>query len=205
MTSLIVEKTGTVSLTTGSKVLSGTLTAFSAAAVSGGMLLVAGTLGAAAIASIESDTVGELELPWAGEDVIDAVYVIIRSTAAAARLTNAQDKLSDLINRLEGQVFFDFDGFGEVLADRDAFDDEAKGFRFALLSDGDAVLYVKASAASADWTDGVTIRGAPGIDGDDGTDGVQSSNSSVTDIVALSQSAYDLLTPDAETFYIITD
>ncbi|MCY0150869.1 hypothetical protein OEG84_25015 [Hoeflea sp. G2-23] len=169
MTSLIVEKTGTVSLTAGSKVLSGTLTAFSAAAVSGGMLIVDGV--SAAIASVESDTAATLEQNWAGENATDADYVIMRSTAEAARLTNAQDKLSDLIAQLEGQVFFNYDAFGEALADRDAFDDEAKGFKFALISDGDAVLYVKASASSADWTDGVTIRGDKGDTGATGPAG----------------------------------
>ncbi|MDF1606945.1 hypothetical protein PZ897_02010 [Hoeflea sp. YIM 152468] len=177
MTAYTTEKTGVISLTAGSKTVTGDMTLFSVRACAGGILIVDGVIGV--IASVESDTAATLEQDWAGSTVSEVAYIIVRSTASAARLVNAQDKLADLVDKLESQFFFDYDAFGTALADRDAFDDEAEGFKFALLpasGTGGPVLYVRSSATPGTWTGGVEIRGPAGPAGVDGVDGVDGVN-----------------------------
>lgn len=172
MTAFTTEKTGTVSLTAGSAAVSGASTLFALRACAGGILIVNGV--AAAIASVESDTAATLEQAWPGSTVAGSSYVIARSTASAARLVNAQDKLADLVDKLESQFFFEYDAFGTALADRDGYDGEAEGFKFALLpaaGTGGAVLYVRDTAVAGVWTGGVEIRGATGATGAAGADG----------------------------------
>lgn len=62
----------------------------------------------------------------------------------------------------------DFDAHGS-LADRDAYDDEAAGFRFLVVEE--SAIYIKNSGDLADWSDAVGIRGIDGTDGTDGIDG----------------------------------
>lgn len=166
MTAFTIEKTGTISVENGSTALIGDSTLLSVRACAGGLLLVGGTIGV--IASVESDTGATLEQAWAGTTAEATTYVIVRATADAARLVNANDKLADLVNQLDGKFYFDYDAFGTVIGDRDAYDAETAGFRFALLSDGAPVLYVR-TGASGTWTDGITIKGDTGPAGPAGT------------------------------------
>jgi len=170
MTAYTTEKTGTISIENGSAALTGDTTLFSVRACAGGLLIVDGVVGV--IASVESDTAATMEEAWPGTTTSDATYIIVRSTASAARLVNAQDKLADLVDKLDGQFYFDYDAFGTVLADRDAFDGEAEGFKFALLSGGAPVLYVRDTAVAGVWTDAITIKGETGDTGPSGADGL---------------------------------
>lgn len=169
MTAYTTEKTGSISIENGSTALTGDLTLFSVRACAGGLLIVGGVIGV--IASVESDTAATMEQAWAGATAADATYIIVRSTASAARLVNAQDKLADLVDKLDGQFYFDYDAFGTALADRDAFDNEAEGFKFALLSGGAPVLYVRDTAVAGTWTDGITVKGETGLQGNPGENG----------------------------------
>jgi hypothetical protein len=170
MTAYTTEKTGSISIENGSTALTGDSTLFSVRACAGGLLLVGGGIGV--IATVESDTAATLEQAWPGSTASDVPYIIVRSTASAARLVNAQDKIADLVDKLDGQFFFNYDAFGTALSDRDAFDDEAAGFRFALLSGGAPVLYVRTTAVAGTWTDGVTLKGEQGEQGPQGESGV---------------------------------
>lgn len=169
MTAFTTEKTGTISIANGGTALTGTSTLFSVRACAGGLLILGGDVGV--IASVESDTAATMEQAWGGATAEDATYIIVRATASAARLVNAQDKLADLVNKLDGQFFFDYDAFGTTLADREAFDDEAEGFKFALLSGGAPVLYVRNTAVAGTWTDAITIKGDIGPQGETGENG----------------------------------
>lgn len=87
------------------------------------------------------------------------------------------------------------------LADRDPYDDEAEGFRVIVSDTGDgrAALYTMGGGGSGDWSDPAYITA-------DTVAGVQSSDSSVTDIRAMTQAEYDALDPvSVTTFYIITE
>lgn len=166
MSAFTTEKTGTISISSGTVVLAGTSTLFNVRACAGGILIVGDAVGV--IAGVDNDTAATLELPWAGTTVTDSDYVIVRSTASAARLVNAQDKLADLVDKLDGQFYFDYDAFGTELADRDAYDDEEEGFKFALLSGGAPILYVRSTSTPGTWTDGIEIKGEQGEPGPSG-------------------------------------
>lgn len=82
---------------------------------------------------------------------------------------------------------------------RDAFDDEDEGFRVIVsdAGDGRAAIYTMGGGGSGDWSDPAYITGL-------GT--VQSSNGSITDIITITQSAYDALDPPSPTtLYVIIE
>lgn len=109
-----------------------------------------------------------------------------------------QDNVGRRYIKVTSTVAVDFDDSG-TLANRATHDAAAKGYVYAVTDGTDLVIYIKKSATSGDWSSGFTWRGPAG------NDGVQSSNATVTDIVRLTQAAYDaLVPPSATTFYIIT-
>src|SRR5690606_36497673 len=97
MTSLIYN-TGTVSVTHGSAVVTGNLTGWAVALVTGGILSVDGL--SVPIASVESDTSLTLAYGWPGADAAGKEYAIARDTSEAVRAAWTNDRLATIIQRL---------------------------------------------------------------------------------------------------------
>lgn len=111
------------------------------------------------IASVDYDAqTATLWQNWPGTTLVAAPYEIrfvgdiVRSTAQSRRYLELLGQLAPL--------GIQPDAFG-VGSDRDAYDDEAKGFIFLDLGDP-WTLYAKLSSDSADWDDGQQIEGPEG-------------------------------------------
>lgn len=117
MTSLIYN-TGTVTVTNGSATVTGSLTGWAVALVTGGVFSCAN--GAVPIASVESDTSLTLAYPWAGSSGSGKAYAIARDTseATARAATWTVDRLARLAQTPWGVGVIP-DGRG-TLAERDA-------------------------------------------------------------------------------------
>ncbi|MCP4381412.1 MAG: hypothetical protein GY798_08345, partial [Hyphomicrobiales bacterium] len=166
-----IVNSGSVTVTAASNAVTGTGTSFSTSLVAGGMLLVAGTV--AFIASVESDVALTLTKPWPGVTANDTDYEIQRLRADVASVVIANDRLAEIVAKLEAGTFFDPDAVG-TLVDRATHDDEAAGFTYvvpATVEGGTPTVYLKLSATSADWSLGQSFQGPAGA-GSDGTDGV---------------------------------
>lgn len=193
-----IYNTGLATVTNGSPVVTGTDTAWVTALVTGGDFRKGG-LGVA-IANVGGE--GELTLvePWAGPSGT-GIYHIIRDNSTAALIVGLNDRLAQIIARMVA-MGIPPSKIG-TLTERDALslgveDDQFIFLRFEVL---ESILYVEFYRwDGTEWLGPFDPKGV----GVDGADGVQSSDSSVTDIIALTQAEYDLLDPpDASTFYII--
>lgn len=188
-------KIGTVTVENGSAAFTGTGTGWQTALVTGGILIKAGV--AAAIESIDGEEEGTFAQPWSGASGT-GVYAIVRETAEAVRAAWTNDRLAQILVRMV--VAGIPPSLAGSLAERDALslgvaDDQ---FIFLRAETGEPWEYYRWSGTA--WIGPFDPREA----GADGSDGVQSSDDSVTDIVAITQAAYDLLDPpNASTFYII--
>lgn len=140
--------TGTVSVTAGSAVVTGSGTAWDLFLIKGGLFSSQGI--AIPILSVESDTQLTLGYPWAGSTATGQVYAIDRQSAAAASAVEANDRLALIVRRLEALSYVDFDAVGS-LAERLQYNGEAKGFKFLDISAEPFELWIKASDASGDW------------------------------------------------------
>ncbi|WP_318761835.1 collagen-like domain-containing protein [Aminobacter niigataensis] len=107
--------TGTVSVSGGNAVVTGTGTAWSVALVTGGMFSFAGM--SVPIASVESDTSLTLAYPWPGATSAGA-YAIARETSEAVRAAWINDRLAQILTKLSLAGIHP-DGAG-TLAERDA-------------------------------------------------------------------------------------
>ncbi|WP_245520681.1 MULTISPECIES: hypothetical protein [unclassified Mesorhizobium] len=88
-------KTGTVSVTNGSAVVTGSGTAWSVALVAGGMFSSAGI--AVPIASVGSDTSITLDYPWPGTTASGAAYSIALENSSAASVVGMNSIVSRLL------------------------------------------------------------------------------------------------------------
>lgn len=119
------------------------------------------------IASLDyTDHTAELWEPWPGSAMVAAPYEIrligdvVRSTAQTRRYLEMLGQLAAL--GIQPNAFGEF-------SDRDAYDDQARGFIF--LDIGDPwTLYIKLSSDVGDWDDGQSMEGAPGPAGPPGAD-----------------------------------
>jgi hypothetical protein len=119
------------------------------------------------MASIDYDAAtAELAVPWPGTTMTSADYEvryigdIIRSTAQTRRYLEMLGQLAAL--GIQPNAFGEF-------SDRDAYDDQPKGFIFLSLN-GDAgatttswTLYIKLSGDTADWDAGGVVQGPAGV------------------------------------------
>lgn len=200
---------GTVSVTYGATTVTGTGTNFEVAGIEqGDEILIDGLAGY--IDSVTDDGELELTVGWPGPTAAGKSYQIFKQRQAALAAENNY-RLREILRKLESGAYTDADASG-TLADRDAYDDEAKGFTFDDIETGEASnlihRYVKASAANADWNGPFYFgRGEKGDPGGAGLDGeIQSSNDTLNNAIEMTQAAYDALgLPVEKTLYIIVD
>jgi hypothetical protein len=163
--------TGTVTVDTGSKLLSGAGTAWDLALIAGGLIEIDGAgIGGVSIASVESETAATLAFNWPGPPLVNVNYRIWPVVAQAADAIEANAHLVDIARKLRAGMLAIRPNANGTLAQRAAYDDEPPPFFF--LRDGDAsppVMYSKLSAASGDWSAGWTVKGDKGDEGNPGT------------------------------------
>jgi len=162
MTSLIYN-TGTVSVSAGSAVVTGNMTGWAVALVTGGLFSCAGI--SIPIASVESDTSLTLAYPWTGADATGAAYAIARDTSEATRAAWTNDRLATIIQRLS-LVGIHPDGSGTI-AERDALDPvPAVGYLWLYAEAGnDLAIYRKTASG---WDGPFDVRGDVGGTGGSG-------------------------------------
>lgn len=154
---------GTISIDEGETVVDGRGTNFEVSLVSGGLLLVDGI--AAFIESVDSDTRLTLTRPWPGAAVKDRAYEIQRQRAESASVIIADDRLAQVVARLQAGTFFDPDAVGTGVAGRRDHDAAPAGFTYVVPSDdpnGSPTVYFKLSDRRGDWSTGQTFQGPPG-------------------------------------------
>ncbi len=148
---------GLVSVTTGSLVVSGTLTSFVAA--EGDQLIVRGIT--AVIARVVSSSQLQLKQPWPGPDITGASDWDISLTGPYwNQSTTTNLRLSQLLAKFEaGPIKWDVAG---PPSDRAKYNDQGVGFVY--LSIGDPwTLYTKIAntGQAGDWSAGQEIKGSP--------------------------------------------
>lgn len=123
------------------------------------------------IASIDYDaSTATLAVGWPGTTMVGAAYEV-RYVGDIVRSTSQTRLYLEMLGRLRA-LGIQPDAFGQF-ADRDAYDDQAKGFIFLSLDgDGDTntkwTLYIKKGATSGVWDDGQIIEGVEGPPGASG-------------------------------------
>jgi polygalacturonase len=157
-----IYSTGTVSVTNGNAVVTGSVTAWAVAGVGGGMFSSAGV--AVPILSVEGDTSLTLAYPWPGDDAAGSLYAIQRDYSDAASIVDLYDRFSRVLVTLSLIGIHPNDS--GTIAKRDALsltvDDE--GFFFAHVEIGyDITIYR--------WT-GTAWEGPFDTKGEDGLPGV---------------------------------
>ena len=92
---MTIYSTGTVSVTNGSAVVTGSGTAWAVALIAGGIFSTAGV--SVPILSVDSDTSLTLAYNWPGTTASGAVYAIARENSEAADIVDLNDKLSRVL------------------------------------------------------------------------------------------------------------
>ena len=160
-----IYETGTVTVTTGSKVITGSGTGWLLALVEGGLIEIDGAgLGAVRLASVGSDTDGLLKFDWQGPTLVGAAYTIYRETAQAAAAFEANAHLADIARRLRAGTFLQPDATG-TLAERAAHDDQDQGFVFIQSDVTPFRIFIKESSATGDWSNYTVLQGDKGDTG----------------------------------------
>ena len=142
--------TGSVTLTTGSAVVTGNGTGWQIALISGGNVIVQAPGNVLPIASVDSDTQITAELEWTGASGTYS-YTIQRDTAYLQSLDQNSQNLSYLLSELRAGTIFKYDQSGD-LAGRDLYDARPKNFGYLVtIGVTQPVFFVKASNADGDW------------------------------------------------------
>ncbi len=156
------------------------------------------------------DTVGDVQ----SNDFEQTRFLFVRSKSATYRLdlsSGAADDGDTVLRDNVGRRYLKipaaaatafWDAAVDDLAGRAAYNGAAAGFVVFVADVGDerAALYVMGAGGAGDWSDPFYYTGAPG------NDGVQSSNATISDIIRITQAAYDALTPpDPQTLYVIIE
>lgn len=140
---------GTVSLTTGSAVVTGIDTAWATALLKGGEIFVQAPGNPLPIATIDSDTQITAALKWTGATgVYD--YVLRIGTAYDQQIAKNAEILARLLAEIEAGTVWKYDASGDT-AGRDLYDNRAKDFSYLDISGEQPVLWVKASNDPGDW------------------------------------------------------
>jgi hypothetical protein len=159
--------TGTITLTNGSAVVTGTGTAWQTVLITGGNIFVQAPGNPLPIATVDSDTQITAELEWTGASGTYE-YRLQLGESLQANSQNMQN-LVYLLSELRQGTLFKYDAAG-TFADRALFDGRPKGYSYLVFSGDSADLYVKASNASGDWVGPFAYgRGDIGPEGPAGT------------------------------------
>jgi hypothetical protein len=160
--------TGTLSVANGATAVTGVGTAWFGNVKADDVLRRAGF--SVRVASVTDDTHLTLAEPWPGTSLVGSAYEIAITYDGPEYQLRARE-LFDMITRIEN-TGIGIDAFGNF-DERDDFDDEAEDFAFLSLDgDGDtittAVVFLKASAVSGDWSEAIRVQGETGEQGDPG-------------------------------------
>lgn len=152
-------KTGTVSVSNGNAVVTGSGTAWAVALVAGGVFSSAGV--SVPILSVASDTSLTLAYNWPGTTATGAVYAIARENSEAADIVDLNDKLSRVLVTLS-LVGITPNASGTI-AERDALTLAVgdKGFLFLHAELGYDFEFYRWSGSA--WEGPYLTRGVPGI------------------------------------------
>lgn len=153
--------TGTISVANGATAVTGTGTAWLNLVKAGDVLRKAGH--SVRVASVETENGLTLAEPWPGTSLVAAAYEIEITFAGTEYLLATRRILEQLATGAYAQP----DASG-TLAERADFGDEAEGFIYWETDVDPFLIFVKNSAASADWSAGVAISqpgptGATGV------------------------------------------
>ncbi|CDX49241.1 hypothetical protein MPL1032_10276 [Mesorhizobium plurifarium] len=160
-----IYSTGTVSVTNGDAVVTGSGTAWAVALVTGGSFSCAGL--SIPIVSVDSDTSLTLAYPWPGATAAGAAYAIQRDNSDAANVVDLYDKMSRVLQQLGlAGIHPDADG---TIADRDAITlgTSDKGFIFLYAEPGFDLAFYRWSGTA--WQGPFDVQGEKG---DAGTPGL---------------------------------
>lgn len=167
---------GTITVETGSTAVAGDGTAWSGKVFAGDFLFLASQplVPAVRVAADATDDAMVLAWPWPGTDEADVAYEV-HITPDATRVQERTRRVLALLGSI-ANTGLGVDAIGEF-ADRVSFDGSAAGFAF-LSTDGDGdtitdpVVFIKATATSADWSNPIEFRGPVGPQGVPGIIGV---------------------------------
>ncbi|MBZ9874970.1 hypothetical protein LB542_29495 [Mesorhizobium sp. BR1-1-9] len=156
---MTIYSTGTVSVTNGDAVVTGSGTAWAVALITGGMFSSAGA--AIPILSVDSDTQLTLSYAWSGATASGATYAIARENSEAASVIDLNDRLARILVTLS-LVGIHPDASGTI-ADRDALTLTVgdKGFLFLHAEFGLPFLFYRWSGTA--WDGPFDTRGAAGV------------------------------------------
>lgn len=160
---------GSISLENGSAAVVGADTGWAGSVFAGDFLFVPSQpmVPAVRISADPSDGAMVLAWPWPGTDEADVAYEV-HITPDATRVQERTRRVLALLGSITN-TGLGVDAIGEF-ADRATYDSSAAGFAF-LSADGDGdaitdpVVFIKATAASADWSDPIEFRGPAGPQG----------------------------------------
>lgn len=158
---MTIYTTGTVSVTNGSAVVTGSGTAWAVALIAGGIFSSAGV--SVPILSVGSDTSLTLAYNWPGTTASGAVYAIARENSEAADIVDLNDKLSRVLVTLS-LVGITPDASGTI-AERDALTLAVgdKGFLFLHAELGYDFEFYRWSGSA--WVGPFATRGIQGASG----------------------------------------
>jgi hypothetical protein len=196
MASPTVYSTGTATVTEGEVSVAGQGTAWAISLVTGGMFSLRGY--SVPIEEVVSDSEITLAYAWPVESYVESPYAISRETSEGTRAVWTNDRLATIIAKLA--LVGIHPQYSGPLEDRDAISPAPETGEYFLRAEPgfDLEIYRKTDSG---WDGPFYLRGAAG---DDGSDGIQSSNATVTNIIKITQAAYDALSPiDSTTLYII--
>ncbi len=190
---------GTAQVTNGSTALVGLGTGWESAAVGSGIFVMDGLC--EIILSVEGELNATFANPWVGPDSAGN-YSILRGFSDASNIVDLFDRLTKALKTLS-MVSIKPNGVG-TLAKRDSLvlgDTDVYVFLHAELGE-DFEYFVWDGPTDESWLGPYPVAIPP----DAPTDGILSSNGSITNIIAVTQVAYDALSPpDPTTLYVIKD
>ena len=197
--------TGTVTVANGGTTVTGVGTGWAGKIYAGDLCTdPAQGLVARVTADATSDTALSIN-PWPGTALAADPYEVLITPDT----TRVQERTRQVLEALQKVTHtgIGIDAFG-TFAERDAHDDEVANFAY-LSVDGDGglvtdpVVFIKATAASADWSDPVEVSGPAGPTGPTGPAGADGEDGPAVGVV-IEQSDYDALDPpDPDTLYFI--
>lgn len=151
--------TGTISLTNGSAVVTGSGTAWQTALIEGGNIFPKAVGMPLPIASVDSNVQITAEFEWVGATGTYE-YRIQRDTAYLKTLDRNSENVAYLLDEMRKGTLFKYDASG-TLADLSLFSSRPKGFSYLAIGGPTAALYVKQSNADGDWVGPYTYGAGP--------------------------------------------
>lgn len=161
---------GTLSVGEGQTSAVGVGTTFLANVRAGDMLIKDGAI--AVVSQVVSNTALLLADEWPGQSWLNVTdYLIVRTGPEWYSAKFLNDRLTDIITRLDNGTPFKPDAVVQTLAGRSQYDTREEGFIVARTNVSPWLFSVKLSSTSGDWSSEVPLRGATGEQGPAGPQG----------------------------------